>query len=124
MISRHMASTIAVSDPGFKGTHSVDLGGRVRQTRIKSNEFHPTIGHGRYQPLGTRNVVGVGVHDAATEIDHELGVVEIPVVVMLAPGQLLAGPLGTFTAGGCFHSAVVEHELFRVAFITQFFQAA
>ena len=87
-------------------------------------------------------MVGVRVYNTAAEIEHKLGIVKIPVVVVLAPGELLSGPLAAFTDGGVIafasgaiggqegsddfagaglHTAVVEHELFRVTLIAQFF---
>ncbi len=76
------------------------LGSRVGDPHVKGDHLHAPVHDGIHQPLGGGDVVGVALQDTAPEVEHVIGLVKVPVVVVLAPGQLLRRPLPSLADGG------------------------
>jgi hypothetical protein len=132
--------------PGLYGNPFGGLRGGIGQPHIEGHHPDATIDHGAHQAVGHGGVVRMSFQTVRAEVKNEARVVEVPVVVVGAPGQLLSGPLRSLAngrvvahgagavvgqkqtldqlAGAGLHAPVMEHELLWMSFVTQRLQAA
>ena len=118
----------------------------VRQSNVEGHHTDTAVHHGADQTVRHRCVVRMGLEAVGPEVQHEPRVVEVPVVVVAAPGQLLAGPLRGLAdgrvvpdgsravggqedaldelAGARLHASVVEHELLGLSVVAQLLEPA